>query len=376
MDRYWPLRFQYEAAAISDWTNCPYVAYDYDDHFEEINVPLISFQSGLYGAKQTNITNGIANADFTSIVLPTYGKVDIYSGINTARDVSQPALDWMVNHILKASATPASASITTGQNAVFSVSVSGGTKPYKYQWYEQGTLMAGQTTASITINKMVPGTYTYYCRIMDADATTANSTTSTLTITWPPTPTPTSAPTPTPKPTATPTPTATPSPTPTPSSTVSATTSSGATVELTINGNVTSSQMSNIKIKSNESASTTTMSFSVTGTSGTTGFSNITIPKDAIPYCIAPLIYIDGQLAQDQGYCQDNINYYVWYTTSFSTHEISIVFTIAAPSPSPKPQLILPSEAIYGAAAAVAIVAIAAIVLVSRKAKKVKSKEP
>jgi hypothetical protein len=42
-----------------------------------------------------------------------------------------------------------------------------------------------------------------------------------------------------------------------------------------------------------------------------------------------PTIYIDGKIAENQGYTQDAANYYVWYTTDFSTHQISIAFTDA-----------------------------------------------
>ena len=184
-----------------------------------------------------------------------------------------------------------------------------------------------------------------------------------------PTAAPTSAPTPKPAPTITPSPTVAPSPTssPTPSpTTVPATTDTGATVELTISGNVTSTQISNITIATDQSATSTTVSFTVTGVSGTTGFGNVTIPKSAVPYGTTPTIYIDNQPAQDQGYTQDSTNYYVWYTTSFSTHEVSIVFTAASSSS-------LPLEAIYGIAVAVAIVAIVAVVLMLRKHGKGKS---
>ena len=111
------------------------------------------------------------------------------------------------------------------------------------------------------------------------------------------------------------------------------TTQSRLLVNLAINGNITSSQMSNVTIATNQEANTTTLSFIVIGESGT-GFGNITIPISEVPYGTAPTIYIDGLLAQTQGYTQDANNYYVWYTTSFSTHQISIVFT-TPPSPTP-----------------------------------------
>jgi hypothetical protein len=53
----------------------------------------------------------------------------------------------------------------------------------------------------------------------------------------------------------------------------------------------------------------------------------MTIPKTAIPYGANPVVYIDGQKAQDQGYTQDTDNFYIWYTTQFSTHQMKIQFT-------------------------------------------------
>ena len=174
-----------------------------------------------------------------------------------------------------------------------------------------------------------------------------------------------------PSPSSTVSPTPSLSTTPTPSATtVLATTDIGATVELTINGNVTSSQMSNIAIISNQSASSTTLSFTITGQSGTTGFGNLTIPKSAVIYGTTPISYVDNQSVSNQGFTQDSSNYYVWYTTHFSTHEVLIVFTAIYPSPSPSEQSSLSQEAIYGIAAAVAIVASVVFVLLLQKNKK------
>jgi hypothetical protein len=138
-------------------------------------------------------------------------------------------------------------------------------------------------------------------------------------------------------PTLTPTPTA--SPTPTPSeNTIQATTNNGSTIHLAINGNITSPQISNVAITTNQSESTTILSFTLTGQSSTTGFSNITIPKTSVTYGTTPKIYINNQPASNQGYTQDN-NYYVWYTTHFSTHQISIVFAANSPTSSPTSSL-------------------------------------
>ena len=141
------------------------------------------------------------------------------------------------------------------------------------------------------------------------------------------TPTPTSKSTSNPKPTSTPKATPTPSPSPTPlETTVKAKTDNGTTVDLTIRGNVTSLQMSNVTIATIQSTISTTLSFTLTGESGTTGFSNMTIPKTAIVYGVKPVVFIEDQQAINQGYTQDPENFYVWYTTQFSTHQVKIQF--------------------------------------------------
>jgi hypothetical protein len=168
---------------------------------------------------------------------------------------------------------------------------------------------------------------------------------------------PTSSPTPTPSPTSSPTPT--PSPT-----TVSATIDSGVKVDLAISGNVTAQQMLNVTITSYHTT-TTTVSFTITGPSGTVGFGNMTIPKIAIPYGTNPFVYIDGRLAPDQGYTQNDNNYYVWYTTQFSTHQVTIQFAVP-----PTPQVV-PSGLVLAVGipvtAIILVLAVLAIKLPRRK---------
>jgi hypothetical protein len=158
------------------------------------------------------------------------------------------------------------------------------------------------------------------------------------------------------------TPISSPTPNPTPSpTTLPATTDNGAMVNLTISGNITDSQMSNVTISANQSATVTTVSFNVTGEGGTTGFGNITIPKSEIPNTTTPTIYIDGQAASNQGFTQDTDNYYVWFTTHFSTHQISIVFAPASSSGTAAQSSLL--QVVYGVAIAVTVVATVVVVL-------------
>ena len=183
---------------------------------------------------------------------------------------------------------------------------------------------AGYFTAKLTVQDAALNTATALVIIVVQLQSTP---TPTAIPTAQPNSNPTASPTtsPTSKPTASPT--ATPTPTLTPRQTfIQATDDRGITVRLAIDGSITTSQITNAIFHVNQSAATTTLSFFITGGSGTTSYGNITIPKDEVPLGITPQIYIDGQLAEDQGYTQDANNYHVWYTTHFSTYEISIVF--------------------------------------------------
>ena len=180
-----------------------------------------------------------------------------------------------------------------------------------------------------------------------------------------PTPQPTSTSTPqpiqtsTPQPTQTATPQPTASPTPTlPPNFVEVKTKDGSTIDLPISGNVSSTQMSNVTLSTDLSAAVTTLSFTGTGQSGSTGFGNITIPKTALTnntMSTVPMVLIDGAQALNQSYTQDATNFYLSYTVHFSTHQIAIVFappvvepTATAPpsptqSPTPTPNLKMPN---------------------------------
>ena len=122
--------------------------------------------------------------------------------------------------------------------------------------------------------------------------------------------------------------------------------------------------MYNVIIATNQSAVTTVISFTLTGPSGTVGFSNMTIPKSEVPYGKIPMIYIDDQLAENQGYKQDNDNYYVWYSTHFSTHQILIEFASAAgigPTQSSSQTNVI--DLLYGAGAGIAVTIMIVVIL-------------
>ncbi len=98
-DRYWPTRLSLESTAISDWDNCPYVTYDFDDHYCEVDVPLLAFTSELFGlAYWGPFRHGITNPDFTGIYLWRYGHLDVYAGEYSEIDVKSPTYEWLISH--------------------------------------------------------------------------------------------------------------------------------------------------------------------------------------------------------------------------------------------------------------------------------------
>lgn len=98
-DRYWPTRLTLETTAIANWDNCPYVTHDFDDNYINIDVPLLAFASGLFGwLRFGHFIHGIANPDFTGILLPTFGHLDVYSGEHSEGNVSLPTYQWLISH--------------------------------------------------------------------------------------------------------------------------------------------------------------------------------------------------------------------------------------------------------------------------------------
>ena len=148
-------------------------------------------------------------------------------------------------------------------------------------------------------------------------------------------------------------------------------TNTEAKFDITINGNATI-QVASYKIATNQSADSTTLSFTANRASDTVGFENVTIPKSAIAYGKSPTIYIDNQLAQNQGFNQNDNNYNVWYTTHLNTHEVTILFTETSLSSTPPASLCqnqfqsLRQEAVYIEIIAVVTLAIIAVLLFLR----------
>ena len=147
-------------------------------------------------------------------------------------------------------------------------------------------------------------------------------------------------------------------------------TSTNSTYSVQYVGNAT---LSDLTITPIPSDSTTQVTFTITGQSGTSGFVNITLPKSMIPLGNTPSVYIDGQLSANQGFSQDGTNYYVWFTTHFSTHQVKITFVTPTPTITPSPTPPPTSNTLWYVVTIVVVVAVvvaAAGLMLSRRRQK------
>jgi hypothetical protein len=181
MYRWIPARLGIESSAWIDWVNCPYLPYDYDDHYSEIGVPVIAFR-GQYSTN-TSFANGISNTDFTGTFVPKSGQYDIFFGTYSARDVSEPAYQWMLGHLSSLDVSAfSSVTVLSGWTWWFFAQNLGGSAPYTYQWYEGLNPIQGQTSMILPVTKTAPGVYRFYCRVTDKDGITTTSNAVTLTV--------------------------------------------------------------------------------------------------------------------------------------------------------------------------------------------------
>ncbi len=222
--------------------------------------------------------------------------------------------------------------VNEGETVSFDASLSlDATEIVRYFWvFGDGASDLGKT---VTHTYVSTGVYTATLTIQDAAGNNA-TTTIIVTVKTPPPP-PTSTPEPTPTLTPTPLPTVTPTTGPSTSqtpATIPATQENGVIINLAISGNISSSQITNATLTVNQSTGAVTISFNLTGPNGTTGFANVTIPKTSVPNGATPQVYVDNQLCENQGYTEDANNYYVYYTTHFSSHTLSIEFNTNATS--------------------------------------------
>ncbi len=75
-----------------------------------------------------------------------------------------------------------SVSMLGGWTWYFFVHFNGGQASYTCQWYEGTTAITGQTSVVLPVTKTTNGTFTFFCKVTDAQDTTVTSNGVTLTV--------------------------------------------------------------------------------------------------------------------------------------------------------------------------------------------------
>jgi len=104
---------------------------------------------------------------------------------NSAGNITSAAVTLTVNAAAVApsiSAQPASVSVTSGQNASFSVTASG-TATLSYQWYKDGSALSGATSAALSLSAVTSANAGSYSVTVSNSAGNISSVSATLTVT-------------------------------------------------------------------------------------------------------------------------------------------------------------------------------------------------
>jgi len=84
---------------------------------------------------------------------------------------------------LAISTQPTSKTVSTGASVTFNVAATGGTAPYKYQWYKNNAAISGATSAAYTFTTAATDNgATFFAKVTDSAATPATVTSSTATL--------------------------------------------------------------------------------------------------------------------------------------------------------------------------------------------------
>ena len=103
-----------------------------------------------------------------------------YAAVNVGADVDEAS----GGGALSISSNPASITVAVGATASFSVTATGGTAPYKYQWMRNGVNISGATAASYSLSAQSADSGAgFRVKVTDSAATPASVTSATATLT-------------------------------------------------------------------------------------------------------------------------------------------------------------------------------------------------
>jgi len=128
--------------------------------------PALSYQFSQWSSSTGSITFANSSSDMTTAAVNGPGTI-------TANFVSI---------VPSVTISPTSVALDVGQSQLFTSTVSGGTSPYSYQWYLDGSATSGATNATWTYTPSASGSHTVYVNITDSVSHQATSNTATVTV--------------------------------------------------------------------------------------------------------------------------------------------------------------------------------------------------
>jgi outer membrane protein assembly factor BamB len=229
------------------------------------------------------------------------------------------------------SISPSSFIMDVGQSKQFSSSVTGGKSPYTYQWYLNGAPVSGATSNNWTLTPFFSGSYTLYLSVTDSTGETTRSQASNVTVN-----------------------SIIPKSQPLRLPIVLKGTANW--VSLFSNSTVSTFKFNETQIE---------ISFNVSGASGTTGYSNVTIPKQLMWAESGKWRVLVGGGAVMPTVTEDTNNTNLYFTYGHSTKTVEIRGTNIGEAPQQAEPF--PTTWILGAIAIIAIAAATGYLFLKRK---------
>jgi lysophospholipase L1-like esterase len=112
-------------------------------------------------------------------------EIAVYNGTLTAAEILQDYNNGLdgEGYLLSVSVSPAGpVSLTVGESQLFTATVSGGTQPYSYAWYLNGTLVPGAVDSAWNFTSGLAGAYEVYANVTDGVSDWAQSNTVSVTV--------------------------------------------------------------------------------------------------------------------------------------------------------------------------------------------------